>query len=50
MEEAINMVIIKYFTREGFKLLLPCKNEPCATKVVAKNGFQSKILPQGAPS
>ena len=39
MEEAIYMVVIKYFTREGSKPLLPSKNEPCATKVVSKNGF-----------
>ena len=50
MEEAIFMVVIEqYFTREGSKLLLPSKNEPCATKVVTKNGFQCKLLPQRDP-
>ena len=39
VEEA--MVIMKYFFREGPKLLLPSKNKLCATKVF-KNGFQCK--------
>ena len=50
LEEANYMVIMQYFTREGSKLLLSSKNKLCTTKVVAKNDFQFKLLPQRAPS
>ena len=51
MEEANYIVITKqYFTRERSQLLLSSKNELCATKVVTKNGFRCKLLPQRAPS
>ena len=36
--------------REGSIPLRLSKNKLCATKVVAKNGLQCKLLPQRAPS
>ena len=42
MEEAMNMVIMKkYFSKKGPKLLLLSKNKLCVTKFF-KNGFQCK--------
>ena len=41
----LNYKIIFYQRR-----MPPSKNESCATKFVAKNGFYCKLLPQRAPS